>query len=109
MPDTDHQELIEQLVVEARAGGPASDCVSVLVGVALLAASTSDPLAEAMRAAVTTADRQFVAIAAAHLAGDHGRVDALTRDHLLDHPARPLLTWIVNHSRTTGTNHGGPR
>jgi hypothetical protein len=106
MPDTDRQELIEQLVHEASAGGTASQCVSVLVGAALLASSSSDLLAEAMRAAITTADRQFVAIAAAYLAGDHGRVDALTRDHLLDHPARPVLAWMANHSRTIGAHHG---
>ena len=65
---------------------------------ALLAASSPDLLAEATQAATTTADRQFVAIAFAHLAGDHERVDALARDHLLDHASRPLLVWIVNQS-----------
>ena len=41
-----------------------------------------------------------MAIAAAFLAGEHDRVEALARDHLLDHPSRPVLAWIVAHSRS---------
>jgi hypothetical protein len=97
MPDTDRTELIDQLLCETAAGATTAPRVSVLVAAALLA-SSPDLLAEAMQSATTTADRQFVAIAAAHLAGDHDRIEALARDHLLDHPSRPLLAWIVDHS-----------
>ena len=42
-----------------------------------------------------TRDRQLVAIAAAYLAGDSDRVDALARDHLVDHPDSLLVAWIA--------------
>lgn len=98
MPDTDRTELIDQLLRETATGATSTPRVSVLVAAALLAASSPDLLAEATQVATTTADRQFVAIAAAHLDGDRDRVDTLSRDHLLDHPSRPLLAWIVEHS-----------
>jgi hypothetical protein len=106
MPDTDRQELIDQLIRET--GGRASGRpeIPVLVAAALLAASSPDLLAEATQAATTTADRQFVAIAVAHLAGEHGRVEALARDHLIDHPSRPVLAWIVARSRTSTHDQG---
>jgi hypothetical protein len=109
MPATDHQELVDQLIRETSAGSAARPDISVLVAAALLAASSRDLLAEAMQAASTTADRQFVAIAVAHLAGDHDRVDALARDHLLDHPSRPVLAWIVNRSHATTNEPGAHR
>lgn len=43
----------------------------------------------------TTRDRQLIAIAAAHLAGDADRVDALARDHLVDYPDSILVAWIA--------------
>ena len=46
-------------------------------------------------AATTTRDRQLVAVAAAHLAGDEDRLDALVRDHLADHPGSLLAAWIA--------------
>jgi hypothetical protein len=109
MPAPAHQELIDRLIRETAGGIAASPTISVLVVAALLAASSSDLLAEAMQSATTTADRQFVAIAVAHLTGDHDRVDALARDHLLDHPARPVLVWIVNQSHENTTNQGAHR
>jgi hypothetical protein len=48
-----------------------------------------------MVSAATTRDRQVVAIADAHLAGDADRVDALARDHLVDHPDSILVAWIA--------------
>lgn len=105
MPATDHQELIDQLIAEMTAATVAPN-VSVLVTAAVLAASSPDLLTEAMQSATTTADRQFVAIAVAHLAGDHDRVEALVRDHLLDHPARPVLVWIVSQSHASTTTPG---
>lgn len=107
MRDPDPHELLRQLTSDttderrdaASHDDLASDRVSALVTVALLAASSEDLLADAIRLARTTGDRQLVAIAAAYRAGDHERVDALARDHLLDHPSRPVLTWIVGRSR----------
>lgn len=99
MSSTDRHALAGQLILELTAGTSARPDVSVLVAAALLSASSSDLLAEAMQAATTTADRQFVAIAVAHLAGDHDRVDVLARDHLLDHASRPVLVWIVDRSQ----------
>ena len=49
---------------------------------------------------MTTRDRQLVAVAAAHLAGDPDRVDALARDHLVDHPDSILVAWIAGAART---------
>lgn len=109
MPAHDRHALIDQLILELSPGSLATPDIPVLVAAALLGASPADLLTEASKLATTTADRQFVAIAAAHLAGDHDRVDALARDHLLDHAARPLLVWILDRSHATTTNHGAPR
>ena len=49
-----------------------------------------------------------MAIAAAYLAGEHDRVEALAGDHLLDHPPRPVLAWIVAHSRSATTDPENP-
>lgn len=50
----------------------------------------------ALELAVTTRDRQITAIAAAHLRGDHDLVDALAREHLVDHPDSVLVAWIAS-------------
>ena len=52
------------------------------------------------RVATTTRDRQVVAIAVAHTAGDADRVDALARDHLADHPDGVLVAWITANTHT---------
>jgi len=69
--------------------------------VLLVAAAMAGPggdrlLARAAAAATTTRDRQLVAIAAAHLAGDADRLDVLVRDHLADHPDSLLAAWIAS-------------
>jgi hypothetical protein len=104
MGDADRRELIRQLILEmtddeAHVGSEASRELTVAVAAALLAVSSDELLVDAELLASSTQDRQFVAIAAAFVAGDHDRVDALARDHLLDHPSRPVLGWIVDHSR----------
>jgi hypothetical protein len=109
MRDPDPHELVELLMLSAtneQSGGAvdASGSVNALVAAALLAASSDGLLDEALRLARSTGDRQLVTIAAAYLAGDHERVDALARDHLLDHPSKPVLAWIVAHSRSAATN-----
>lgn len=107
MPAHDRHALIDQLILELSPGSLATPDIPVLVAAALLGASPADLLTEASKLATTTADRQFVAIAAAHLAGDHDRVDALARDHLVDHPTRPLLVWIIDHNHP-GASTTGP-
>ena len=56
-------------------------------------------MARAAAIAATTRDRQLVAIAAAHLRGEGDLVDALARDHLVDHPDNVLVAWIAGASR----------
>lgn len=46
--------------------------------------------------AATSRDRQVIDIARAHLAGDHDHVDALARDHLVDHPGSLLVAWLAS-------------
>ena len=58
--------------------------------------------------AATTRDRQLVAIAAAHLAGDAGRVEDLARDHLADHPDSVLVAWITAAHPSTPTTRKDP-
>ncbi len=72
----------------------------LLVAAALIDPSATDLLARATQLATNTRDRQLVAIAAAHINGDHDRVDALTRDHLVDHPDSLLVAWIAAAART---------
>jgi hypothetical protein len=45
-----------------------------------------------------------VAIAAAHRRGEGELVDALARDHLVDHPDSVLAAWIAaaSHNQTVG-------
>ena len=68
---------------------------TVLVAAALVSHDGDELLARAAAAATTTRDRQLVAIAAAHLAEDAERLDALVRDHLADHPDNILAAWIA--------------
>ena len=72
----------------------------VLVAAALIEPTAHHLLARAADLAVTTRDRQLVTVAAAHLAGDADRVDALARDHLVDHPDSILVAWIAAATRT---------
>lgn len=72
-----------------------SDEPLLLVTAALVGPAGPDLLARASVSAATTRDRQVVAIAAAHLAGDSDRVDALARDHLVDFPDSILVAWIA--------------
>lgn len=72
-----------------------SDDVTTIVAAALFAAVPGDLLDRAAGVATTTRDRQVVAIAVAHVAGDTERIDALARDHLVDHPDSVLVAWIT--------------
>jgi hypothetical protein len=106
MTQADTDRLIRQLI-----GGDAtataaiadrartSDEPIVLVAAALIDPTTPDLLTRAMALAANTRERQLVAIATAHLDGDHELVDALARDHLVDHPDNILVAWIAAAAR----------
>lgn len=102
------ENLIHQLAVGADAAiaeivgrAHASDDVTTLVSAALFAADSTELLRRAAAHASTTRDRQVVAIALAHVAGDVELVDALARDHLTDHPTSVLVAWISANPYTT--------
>jgi hypothetical protein len=65
--------------------------------VAMAALLERDPghLDRARAIAATSRDRQVVEIARAHLSGERERVDALARDHLVDHPDSLIVAWIA--------------
>jgi hypothetical protein len=82
-----------------------------IAAIARWAANTDDPLVVVMAAvlagearllvaaiglATTSRQRQVVEIARAHLAGDRRLVDALARDHLVDHPDSLIVAWIAS-------------
>jgi hypothetical protein len=48
----------------------------------------------------TTRDRQLLAIAHAHLAGEDDLLDALVGDHLVDHPDGRLAAWLTTRTHT---------
>jgi hypothetical protein len=55
-----------------------------------------DLMARAAEWASSTRDRQLLAIATAHLAGEIDRVDALAREHLVDYPDSVLVSWLAS-------------
>ena len=77
--------------------------LEILVAASLCAPDGERLLARATAVAATTRDRQLVAIAGAHLRGEADVVDALARDHLVDHPDSVLAAWIagISHRQTT--------
>src|SRR6185295_17642393 len=102
MPANRPEQLIHQLVVGDAAAIAAiveasrtSDDPMILVAAALFATDGVDLMTRAGGAAVKTRDRQVVAIATAHLRGERDLVDALARDHLVDHPDNVLVAWIA--------------
>jgi hypothetical protein len=105
MPPTLPEHLLHRLLVgDAEAittivaASRTSDAPAVLVAAALFALDGDGLIARAEGLAATTRDRQLVAIAAAHLRGDRDLVDALARDHLVDHPDNVLVAWIAGAS-----------
>ncbi len=83
-----------------------NDSPALLVAAALVTEQPGEPaafLARAATHAATTRDRQLVSIAAAHLEDDADLLDALVRDHLVDHPDSRLAAWIATPP-TTGTD-----
>jgi hypothetical protein len=105
MPRSRPDEVLHRLVVGDDSAVAAiveasrtSDDTSTLVAAALFAPDGDGLLARAERTAATTRDRQLVAIAAAHRRGERELVDALARDHLVDHPDSVLAAWIADAS-----------
>jgi hypothetical protein len=78
-----------------------SDDPELLVAAAVFGPDGDGLLARAERVARTTRDRQLVSNAAAHRRGERERVDALARDHLIDHPDNVLVAWIAGAARET--------
>ena len=69
---------------------------AVLIAMAALLERVPDRLDRAAAVAATSRDRQVVAIARAHLTQDRDLVDALARDHLVDHPDSLIVAWIAS-------------
>jgi hypothetical protein len=87
-----------------------SDDPLLLVAAALFTPHGDRLLVRAEGLATTTRDRQLVAIAAAHRRGDRELVDALARDHLVDHPDSVLVAWIAGAgTRTSPTDTQPPK
>jgi hypothetical protein len=71
-----------------------ADAVTLTMGALLQGDSAG--LERALGLARTSRDRQVVAVARAHLAGDHDLVDALARDHLASFPGSLIVSWIAS-------------
>jgi ABC-type uncharacterized transport system ATPase subunit len=108
MASTLAEQLIHQLVVGDAAAIAAivdasrdSGDPEILVAAALFASDERALLGRAEAMATTTRERQLVAIAGAHTRGEHDLVDALARDHLVDHPDSVLVAWMAGASNRT--------
>ena len=60
-------------------------------------------LEQATGLAGTTRERQLIAIAAAHLAGEKDRADFLAREHLVDYPDSAFAAWVAAQRSTPTT------
>jgi hypothetical protein len=105
MPPAHPRDLLRRLIAGDDAAIAAiveasrtSDDPLILVAAALFAADGERLLARAQGIAATTRDRQLVVIAGAHRRGERELVDALARDHLVDHPDNVLVAWIADAS-----------
>lgn len=81
---------------------------AVVMALAALLEGNQQRLASAERIAATSRDRQVVAVGRAYLAGDHALVDALARDHLVDHPDSLIVSWIACDAIRAARRHTGP-
>jgi hypothetical protein len=112
MSPTQPEQLLHRLMVGDDAtiaaivdASRTSDDPVTLVAAALFAADADGLMARAVSRAATTRDRQLVAIATAHLGGERDLVDALSRDHLVDHPDNVLVAWIAGASHRATAPH----
>ncbi len=78
--------------------------VPILLTMAALLGSDAAALERALQLAVEPRDRQVVAIARARLRGDRDLVDALARDHLVDHPDSYVVAWIAASGGPDGSS-----
>jgi hypothetical protein len=115
MPSPLPEQLLHRLAVGDAdaiaaivAASRTSDDPTTLVAAALFAPDGARLLERAGELAATTRDRQLVAIAAAHARGDRDLVDALARDHLVDHPDNVLVAWIAGESHRTDASNDPP-
>jgi hypothetical protein len=81
------------------AAAPSSGNARFVVLAGLLE-SRPDWIDRAAQLATTRCDRQTVAIARSHAAGDRELVDALARDHLVDFPDSLIVAWIASGAGT---------
>jgi hypothetical protein len=86
----DASALTEVLLRAGTSGSP-----KLLVAAALVAEESDDLLSRAAASAVSTRDRQLVAVAAAHLVGNADVLDVLVREHLSEYPDNLLAAWIA--------------
>jgi hypothetical protein len=86
-----HAEAISWIVEQADTSRHAA-----LIAMAALLDQQSARIDHAREVATTSRDRQLVAIAGAHLKGEHELVDALARDHLVDYPDSLIVAWIAS-------------
>lgn len=70
----------------------------VIIAMAALLERRAERLDQALAVAATSRDRQLVAIVRAHLRRDDALVDALARDHLVDHPSSFIVAWIASNA-----------
>jgi hypothetical protein len=69
---------------------------AVLIVMAALLDHQPAHLDRAGAMAATSRERQVVAIARSHLGGERELVDALARDHLVDHPDSLIIAWVAS-------------
>jgi hypothetical protein len=69
---------------------------AIVIAMAALLERRPKRLDRAGAIAATSRDRQVVAIARSHLAGEGELVDALARDHLVDYPDSLIVAWIAS-------------
>jgi hypothetical protein len=110
MPSEHPAQLLSRLIVGDDAAiaaivkeSSSSEDPLILVAAALFAVDGDGLLARAAGFAATSRDRQLVAIATAHSRGERELVDALARDHLVDHPDNVLVAWIAGANNKEGT------
>ena len=87
---------------------PTSTRTDVALVIVMAALHERDPirLDRARSMAVTSRDRQVVEIARAHLDGRRDLVDALARDHLVDHPDSLIVAWIASDAARAQLKEG---
>jgi hypothetical protein len=86
-----------EAIARIRRRALSTDDSRVLVMAALLD-NDLPHLASAGTLAVNSRDRQIVEIARAYLSGQSELVDALARDHLVDHPDSLIVAWIASNA-----------